>query len=664
MAGFEAELRLALAIALNAWVLFCAHRFCARRVGGEWTGTLCDTLLLWFAVKYVSVGATGLLGMLAIAQVALIAGALGGAMLWMSRKSVTSIAGSSSDRAIIPVASTWLVIGFLVALAHFVRFLPVLSNDGLIYHLPAAVQWMQSGRIGLYDAWFINPANTYSPLAGSVFMCWWMLPVQCDALVRFAQMPAALLLFFAIVELCRSAGAKAPVAALVAAGAVLSRPFISQAIIVKDDLFLAAFFACTVAACDRRKLVDPLGPVRVALAIGLFASTKYTALLAAPLLLLLVDAPFRARWSWKRWTVAIGIAVAVAAPWYLRNLLLTGNPIYPIPVAALGWDGLYVAQRSTDMSSPAGFWKSVTGMYHSPPVAVIAILLIGWIVALLRNARSVLGNPITRTIIIGPVVGMALFAGFSHAPEIRYAFPPLVLLFACVSTIPSTPVALGVMLVCAGTGFVGLREIPQVPLAAIACSLIALLVARLPTHLRRAALPWATLVIAMALAGTIFVFWKRYLAECAGEATHFARQAEYGKPLADLWEFVDSSIPTDATVAYTGTSLVHPLFGGQYSRRLMYVPVRPNLRHYHELPSSMQPLTDQQLRTHFTTLLQQGADRERWLAAVRSSGARFIVIGLQDDLPTPPEREWVGNNPAFTPRFESSAGLVYEISPG
>ena len=65
------------------------------------------------------------------------------------------------------LACAAFVVAFVGALVHQQRYLPPFATDALTYHLPAAVQWLQTGRVGVFETWFFNPANTYSPLGGS-----------------------------------------------------------------------------------------------------------------------------------------------------------------------------------------------------------------------------------------------------------------------------------------------------------------------------------------------------------------------------------------------------------------------------------------------------------------------------------------------------------------
>jgi hypothetical protein len=101
------------------------------------------------------------------------------------------------------------------------------------------------------------------------------------------------------------------------------------------DGIYAAFVlaAIRIGADAERKLDWAIFGIFCGLAMG----TKYTGILALPVLLLCL-AWLHARLEAKNWIdiskavlVAIGVACVVAAPYYLRNWILLGCPIYPPP---------------------------------------------------------------------------------------------------------------------------------------------------------------------------------------------------------------------------------------------------------------------------------------------------------------------------------------------
>ena len=275
--------------------------------------------------------------------------------------------------------------GYFLSLIYTLGGASLVGDDALTYHLPSAGFWLQTHHIGIYNTWFFNPANTYSPLAGSTFLLWLIAPIGVDQLANFAQMPALILIFFAIVQIARSLGVRTFIAALAATAALLSRPFISEAIIVKDDHFLAAFFIAAVAGCAAPRLNDRLAPWRIGIALGLFFATKYTALLTAPLFLFLIDAPFRAGWKPRRWLIAAGCVLLIAGPWYIRNWVVAGNPLYPVPVSIGNlrvFKGMFVPVRSVQMRTIDGAWKALAGGFHSPSPALVIALAILWLASL------------------------------------------------------------------------------------------------------------------------------------------------------------------------------------------------------------------------------------------------------------------------------------------
>ncbi len=219
-------------------------------------------------------------------------------------------------------------------------------------------------------------------MAGSVFFTWLIAPICADILAQFGQMPALILTFFAFLQLTRSLNVRLSLASLIAVAVLLSRPFIAEAILVKDDHFLAAFFLVAIAGCAPERLRDRLGPWRIGIAIGLFFATKYTAFLTAPLFLLVIDAPFRAQWKSRQWLAAAACGLAIAAPWYLRNLILTGNPLYPATISLANHPilkGLFIFDRSTEMRTLTGAWSAFTAGYTALAPAFVVLLILAWL---------------------------------------------------------------------------------------------------------------------------------------------------------------------------------------------------------------------------------------------------------------------------------------------
>ena len=84
--------------------------------------------------------------------------------------------------------------------------------------------------------------------------------------------------------------------------------------------------------------------ILAAVSCGLTMGVKYTSFLCPVSIALFISWHLvRARVRWGAWlrTVALlcGIVALVAAPWYLRNLAFTGNPVYPFAYGLFGGTG-------------------------------------------------------------------------------------------------------------------------------------------------------------------------------------------------------------------------------------------------------------------------------------------------------------------------------------
>jgi hypothetical protein len=748
-------------VLLNAAVLLASWRL-ARRRSADALDAAGDALLLFYFVQYISVCVTGVAGamhVLTIGLVALLASAFIALGSWRirpreaegregasdERRDVGGVAASHGERRIVDHAPTlssslkwrdlWLqrrhrvlaagaimfVVGYLASLIYHQRPLPVISNDAITYHLPAAVQWLQTGRIGLYEAWYYNPANSYSPLGGSAFVAWLIAPLQNDSIARFVAVGPLLMLMIAMLNVCRRLGLDPGVAALVAAACALARTFASQAILAKDDLFVAAFFVILVDALSRERLSTRSGPFRVGIALGLLLATKYTVLFSLPLLLLM----FNRAWTIRRMLIAAGVALLIAGPWYWRNVRMTGNPLYPAEVTIGGvtiFSGMMEIARSRLLQSPRGVWEVFVGGYYGLTRPMAIVLVVGWVatvgVAIARSRRRGdgdiargkpppadvadrshplsrprgLADPLTRTCVIGPVIGIAIFALTAPYGEMRFAYPSVALLFACLAIaltrLPwaaQTMLAAGVMILAAFTAF--RPDLSQTFVSTgAAIALPAMLIALAPRPIAKRIVLAAGGVAMIALALLAYVNWGAYVRQAdADSAVAWADPTVYG-PMADVWRFIrndDASaapvgaiapgagVSRGATIAYANTFFTYPLMGYRYDHRVVHVPTRRDIEHFRDLPRlprGPKKITGEEIVPAIAAELRVSPDRDAWLRRLRESGAQYLVIAKHDPAAptqriTPPEQLFAEQQPQhFIRIFDNDAGSVFRIA--
>jgi 4-amino-4-deoxy-L-arabinose transferase-like glycosyltransferase len=285
--------------------------------------------------------ALGLLGWLT-------ASAIAATLLALSAWLAPELTGLFRDMAAVPVRTTgfwrrdrleWAVVlaGGAVLLVSLVNALtPPWDYDGLMYHLVGPKVFLEAGRVFPYlENWFVNGPFTVE-LMFSVGMAF-----GDDTFPKLVHFLMGLTYFAATYLLARRLLTRR--AAWLALAILLTIPAIPVwAGFAYADLGWATYELLAVSAIcawrqggDRRWLV--LGGGMIGFALG----SKYLGVLGLGTIILW--AAFwgrdRLRAETLRGAAQFGlVAAVVASPWYLRNLLWFGNPVYPFLFGGPGWN--------------------------------------------------------------------------------------------------------------------------------------------------------------------------------------------------------------------------------------------------------------------------------------------------------------------------------------
>jgi len=644
------------------------------------TGAICDAFLISFLIEYAAVALPGMVGLFSALSMSVVALATAGFLCIVSgsprvceRKDATYW---SIDRLGLLGCGVFAV-GFVGAYAWLERWAPPMATDSLVYHLPTVIQWMQSGRLGIYPSWYWNPAASYSPATGMTFMAWLMAPAGCDVFVRFVQVPPLVCIFFLTVRLCRVMGCGRTAAGLLGIAAMLSRSLFSEALIPKDDLFITAFVAAAILSLNHDALSERLAPWRVGIAMGLVLASKYTVLLACPVFLFLIDAPIRAGWRIREWSIAIGLVVVIALPWYMRNIVLTGNPLYPVDVNFVGFHlhGLFSVERDRQLRTAAGIWRMVNETYHSLPVALIALLLAGWIGTCIAGGRTLFRDPLRRACVLCSVVTLFIFLLTSPHHEARYMFPLLVLWFADIglplgafAKSPARQAALALVpaAVSVATTFHVKFAADIATFASLGVVLVGVSIALVLLQVRilRLSRRWiasAGAAFAALLALVVYVDWHAYVSDYLALRPELWAHYQYPGQ-GPLWKFAAEQLPADASVAYANTYFVYPLYDPTYRRRVGYAPVRHGLHTFLRLPRMGDRVPGDLIFDVMAADMNSDADRATWMENLRALGATYLVVDKRQIVTNPPELRFARAEPElFQPMYEDEQGVVFRI---
>jgi hypothetical protein len=469
----------------------------------------------------------------------------------------------------------------------------------------------------------------------------------------------------------------------------MSRPLLGEAIIAKDDLFVTGFFAAAVAALAPRNLKAALGSWRAGLALGMTLACKYTVLLACPLFVFVVDGPFRAGWKSRQWIIAIVTCLVLFAPWYVRNLVLTGNPLFPVDVKPFGiplFHGLFGTERDQQLRTAGGIWRMLAQTYHSLPAVLVAILGVGWVASLIAAGRAALRDPLARACTIGSIATVVLFIVTSPHHEVRYMFPIFVLWFgatglaiARLARPTSIQIGLGALVAIAsvGTGFeveLARRVIGLLMPALVITGLFTAGAIAWPRTVRRPDGPkviaFSAGVAGLALCAFTYVFWHAYLEQLYEKDPNrhghagipFAWRGTYPQE-APLWTYVREYLPDDARIAVANTYYVYPFLDDAYQRRVGYAPTLRGLHEFLHLPRLGDAVPGDLIVQRMTQVMNAEPDKPTWLENLRAMGAQYLVIAKIPEESIPPEARFVREDAGrFEKLFDDpDAGAVYRI---
>lgn len=288
-----------------------------------------------------AVGVAGLLGLGLLGTLLLFLGLLNGGLkfslalavgygVWCA---VASFRHPFNFRLAPPPRFAWFC-GPLLALAGLLALGSVLTPadasewDSLAYHLAVPKLWLEAGQ--MYSVPFIHHSNF--PFAiDNLFLLGlqWGGQTGAKAFI-FAMASLGILTIFGFARQ-RYGGAAGWWSALTFATMPVVLWLTGTAYIDVPNALCAGIGILLVAQFAESK--DKRLVVLAGLCLGLAAGSKYTGLqtiLAVSLVVVAVGAYRRQVLVYGRAALVLGaVSIAVASPWYLRNIVWTGNPVYP-----------------------------------------------------------------------------------------------------------------------------------------------------------------------------------------------------------------------------------------------------------------------------------------------------------------------------------------------
>jgi 4-amino-4-deoxy-L-arabinose transferase-like glycosyltransferase len=531
--------------------------------------------------------------------------------------------------------------------------------DTLSYHLHVPATWMHAGRLGIVPAVFGDPSPAYAPSNLELVFLFLMAPTRSDQLAGVGQLPFAALAAAAIVATVREAGGHRTAALGAALAFVLIPEVWGQIPTAMTDLGLAACLLVSLPfglRLRRNGARHGADLPAFAAAIGLAAGAKYAgAVFVLPFLALIVGAlARRPRPALGGIALALALLLATGGFWYVRNAVVTGNPLYPVAVPGLPLPALYGGRemRAWEYHLPVGDLGALGGMLMAAGVGFTSAAAI----ALARCWRRVEAWL--------AVVLVAVFWLVIPYQESRFLFPAFgVAAIVLAGAAGTTPTVVGWCALSIAIAGSFLEQPTRERLLLLPIGGFAAFVAGFRRDHRAPIGPWTARALAAAAAVlplVLILASRRPHRDTPGYAAG-------NDELAAAWAWFATNV-RDAKVGYTGNNLAFPLGGEPLDNQVAYVNVAgaPGDR-LHDFG----PPGD---GTAEPAPYRRGASADVWLANLRATRTNVVFVAALEPIVRrtidadaegfPIERAWADARPGvFRLLYASPAARVYEVRP-
>jgi Dolichyl-phosphate-mannose-protein mannosyltransferase len=217
------------------------------------------------------------------------------------------------------------------------------SVDVLAFHLPGVIRFIQTGTIWQTTQYLTGQAQGNYPQFGDLLLLAVVLPWHSVAFIRFVDPLLLALAAVSIYGISRELQVRPATSALIACAVLSIRPALGTALVdvLTDPAFLATFSAGVLFLLRHWRTRRRSELVLAGLALGIALGTKWYGLTEIPALIAVwIVAGALARRARREVALDAGVLIGVIALaggiWMLRNLILTGNPVFDYPVRLLG----------------------------------------------------------------------------------------------------------------------------------------------------------------------------------------------------------------------------------------------------------------------------------------------------------------------------------------
>lgn len=577
-----------------------------------------------------------------------------------------------------------VIIGFFLVKLFIVLFNSTFGWDNLNYHFTFPVEWLKNGNLECPISIFGDPSVSYYPVNGSLFYFWFIFPLKSVFLSNLGQFPFFVCAFLATYSLARKLDVSLRYAFLAACLFSLIPNYFKQLKIAYIDIMDVALFMFTLNFLfEAQKKLSLRALFLSALSSGLLLGTKTTAM---PLVLLLfigitlvIILSFRNK-IFPALLVCAGAVAVFGGYAYLRNFLITGNPLYPLNFRVFGmtiFKGVIdnAVYRTGIFAGDFSLMKLLfsEGLGGQTLLFVLPVVLLSPILAFWKIKKQDTLDYFKRYLFVLPVLIFLVFRFVFPLPNVRYIYclfaVSLIIAFYILDRFPVTrKIVLGAVFICI---LVSAGEMGKKIELVISLLLSLAVYLSFPYVIKFFRLHCLRKIIALIAVFLLFlVFANKGFNK--NEYPSYLRMVKYSgfwPDAAKAWDWLNENT-TGENIAYTGRPTPFPLYGTGFKNNVWYISVNnvePAKLHYFPKSNYIWGYKDNLWITNFEEAdnYRGNPDYDTWIRNLKKSkiDILFIYSGLAaSGIIYPLEDKWAAAHPdKFKLVFSNNTIHIYRL---
>jgi hypothetical protein len=456
--------------------------------------------------------------------------------------------------------------------------------DSLNYHFTFAVEWLKSANLDVPIVIGDNPCPSYFPINGSLIYLWFIFPFKSVFLADLGQLPFFAMAALSIYKLSRKMCVSQEYSFFAALLMTVTPNYFKQMNIAYVDIMVCAWFLISLNfLINLHRKSSFKNALLFGLSVGLLAGTKTIALNFSLILILFSIYVLFKNKSESGFVMPLFIfviaAVVLGGFSYIRNYLLTGNPLYPLEFQVFGkviFKGVMEKGNFTVFASPEEY--SIGNILFGEGMGAGTILfIIPGLIMLIYLTFKERKIRLYEVMLLASFIFMFLAYRYLVAlPNVRYIYPMFalgyILAFYVLSRVNFPKKAVRWMvLVCVFTAFHEMARRLELGVSMGLTFILFLLILPGYKYLKNNFSRFATIVILIALF-VLGVAAGRYSKNEFKSYCQMTKYTGFWPDATKAWDWLNANTVGN-NIAYAGRPVPFPLYGEHFKNNVFYVSV-------------------------------------------------------------------------------------------